>query len=497
MAAHYRNQGIHSSASLRLVQSSRQVQVLAAVLLALLVSACASVAPPAATTSTPVARTGNAAIPGVTPARLTAEHWIARLHDPAELVLAPSEIAAQNARLTEQDRAVHDLTALPPVMTADEVRARVQAASSRPQRNLFDTSGVILTASEIDALMDALALDEIAGQVPLRFGLVIRRSDLRSFPTARRVFSSRGNTDIDRFQESALFPGTPVAVLHESRDGLWWFVASRLYSAWIQADGVAIGDRNEVFDYTNRSPYLIVTGAHARTVFTPEAPQVSDLLLDMGVRVPLMDDWSDSHLVNGQLPYASHVVALPSRGENGRLAIVPALVPRNADVRTSYLPLTRVNLISQAFKFLGERYGWGHSYGTRDCSGFVSEIYRSFGVEMPRNTSDQGVTTAFDRIAFDENDTHEQRVAVLRTLDVGDLVYIPGHVMMVIGHEDGETWLIHDTTGMHYRDANGALVSVSLNQVSVTPLYALLGESGTPYVDFIYSIQRIRAVEPK
>ncbi len=168
---------------------------------------------------------------------------------------------------------------------------------------------------------------------------------------------------------------------------------------------------------------------------------------------------------------------------------------RSADVRGDYLALTRANLLTQAFKFLGERYGWGHAYGTRDCSGFVSEVYRSFGVEMPRNSRDQGLTTAFDRIAFTQDDDHAARVAVLRTLDVGDLVFIPGHVMMVIGQEDDETWLIHDTSGMRYRNADGTLVSVRLNQVAVTPLLALLTDSGTPYVDLIYSIQRIRRVD--
>lgn len=467
---------------------------LALVALLLLLSACASVAPPASPLAAPAAATGNTAVPGVTPARLTADYWIARLHDPTALVLDPEAIAAQNTRLTEQDRSVLDLSTLPAVMAGEEVRSRVQSSSPRPQRALFDATGAEVAEAEIDALMHQLALDTVADRVGLQFGLVTRRSDLRSFPTTRRVFSSPGNTDIDRFQESALFPGTPVAVLHESRDGQWWFVVSRLYSAWIEAESVAVGDRHAVFEYANRSPYLIVTGAQVRTVFTPEAAQVSDLVLDMGVRLPLMEDWPDSRLVNGQLPYASHVVAMPVRGADARLEIVPALVPRSADVSANYLPLTRANLIRQAFKFLGERYGWGHSYGTRDCSGFVSEIYRSFGVEMPRNTSDQGISTAFDRIVFDKSDSHEQRVATLRTLDVGDLIYIPGHVMMVIGQADGEVWLIHDTTGMRYRNANGALVSVALNQVSVTPLLALLGESGTPYVDSIYSIQRIRAV---
>ncbi|MCB1569320.1 MAG: C40 family peptidase, partial [Xanthomonadales bacterium] len=270
---------------------------------------------------------------------------------------------------------------------------------------------------------------------------------------------------------------------------------SALYAAWIQANQLALGSRQEVFAYTHCEPCVVVTGAKVSTVYSPEAPQVSNLLLDMGVRVPLIADWPVSKLVNGQLPYASHVVALPVRGRDGALQIVPALLPRSADVSANYLPLTRANLIRQAFKFLGERYGWGHSYGTRDCSGFVSEVYRSFGVTLPRNTRDQGVTIAFDRIVLDDTLDHAARVEIMRSLDVGDLIYIPGHVMMVIGHDAGETWLIHDTTGTHVRNAAGSLISVPINQVAVTPLFALLGESGTPYIDFAYSVQRIRLVD--
>jgi hypothetical protein len=58
------------------------------------------------------------------------------------------------------------------------------------------------------------------------------------------------------------------------------------------------------------------------------------------------------------------------------------------------------------------------------------------------------------------------RLAVLRNLQVGDLVYIPGHVMMVIGHENGTPYVIHDTTGISYRDAAGQVTRVVLNGVS-------------------------------
>src|SRR5690554_4277788 len=154
----------------------------------------------------------------------------------------------------------------------------------------------------------------------------------------------------------------------------------------------------------------------------------------MGVRVPVLEGLPAGERINGQVPAAHHVVELPVRGDDGTLSFEPALLPRSADVADDYLPMTEANIIRQAFKFLGERYGWGHSYNARDCSGFVSEIYRSFGVLIPRNTSRQSITPVLNRLAFSAEDDHDARIAALADAHVGDLVYIPGHVMMVIGH---------------------------------------------------------------
>ena len=208
-----------------------------------------------------------------------------------------------------------------------------------------------------------------------------------------------------------------------------------------------------MFGYTHKAPYLVVTGARANTVFTPERPEVSELQLDMGRAFRVLSDWPADKPVNGQHPYTAHVIELPMRAATARCISRRRCCREPHDVAADYLPLTRANLLRQGFKFLGERYGWGHSYNARDCSGFVSEVYRSFGVQLPRNTRDQGVSPALNRIAFTAADDHEQRLAVLRDLQVGDLIYIPGHVMMVIGHDDGVPYVIHDTTGISYRDA--------------------------------------------
>ena len=213
----------------------------------------------------------------------------------------------------------------------------------------------------------------------------------------------------------------------------------------------------------------------------------------MGVRVPVLDAPVTGEKVNGQVPAAHWVIELPVRDDDGALSFEPALLPRSADVADDYLPMTEANIIRQAFKFLGERYGWGHSYNARDCSGFVSEIYRSFGVLIPRNTSRQSITPVLNRLAFSEADGHDARVAALAEARVGDLIYIPGHVMMMIGHVDGEPFVIHDTAGMSWLpDPDGDLVRLGLSGVVVTPVLPMMSNRTTPTTDRITSIQRIR-----
>ena len=428
---------------------------------------------------------------GVGDAQLTADFWIAQLDQPDRVVLDQAAIAAQNEKLRRIDPSMNDLAALPASLPKARIVEWIQDLSSPPTRPYYDVDGNPVPASTFDDLASALDLPAIADNTKTRYGLVVHRTALRAFPTELRVFSTRGDTDIDRFQESALFPGTPVAIAHQSRDGKWLWVVSPRYKAWVARRDIAEGSREQVLAYADKAPYRVVLGAKVSTVFTREQPQLSELQLDMGVRVPLADTPPDA-LVNGQHPYSSWTVELPIHAADGSLGFAPALLQKNQDTASGYLPLTHANLVRQAFKFLGERYGWGHSYNGRDCSGFVSEVYRSMGVELPRNTSNQSVSPALNRIAFTKDEGSRRRKAAVDALQVGDLIYIPGHVMMMLGRIDGVPYVIHDTNGGSYLGADGKLRSLHLNGVSVTPLPPLRFGTDHSYVDRITSIVRIR-----
>ena len=435
-------------------------------------------------------------IPEVAAAQLSPDFWIARLRRPHQVALDAATIARRNAVIEQRDASLHDLPSLPETLDGARVTAWLMRVSRRPTGPLFDVAGSKIEPATLDAIVDNANLSGVPIRQPTRYGLAVRRASLRTFPTSQRVFSSIGDTDLDRFQESALFPATPVVIAHASRDGDWWFVITPTYAAWVPKSAIAEGSRSQVLGYIHQRPARVVTGAIVRTTMTPENPRVSDLQLDMGVRLPL-SDIPPGAIVNGQHAGASWAVLMPVRSENGTLAIQPALIPRSADTAPDNLPLTPSNVIRQAFKFLGERYGWGEDYGTRDCSGFVSAVFSSMGVHLPRNTGDQARNPAFTRVHLDATSTRAVRLATVRTLQVGDLVYLPGHVMLVVGRIGGVPYVIHDIHDGKYFDASGGLQSMHLNGVVVTPLPSLRLDASCDFVDGITDVVRMLDGRPQ
>jgi cell wall-associated NlpC family hydrolase len=431
------------------------------------------------------------AVPGVQDRHLDPAFWIARLQAPHALRWNGGQVASHNARLLEQDPSMHDLDRIPGTLPGDEVERRIRSLSRRPTAPRFTGDGVPMDAAAFDALQRSLALDAIPTSVAPRWALVVERTALRTFPARERAHSAPGDTDIDRFQESALFPGTPVAIVHDSADGDWAFVVSPRYAAWAERRNLAEGPRAAVLVYAGRTPFRVVTGAKPRTVYNPDEPRVSELQLDMGVRVPVATP-DEQGRIHGQHAQAGWAVELPVRGADGSLAFAPALLPRGSGVSDGNLPHTAGNVIAQAFAFLGERYGWGHDYNGRDCSGFVSEVYASMGIALPRNTSDQSRSPALDHDAFDASTPPATRAAALATLQVGDLVFVPGHVMLVVGHIDGAPWVIHDIHGGGMLEPDGSVRRLGLNGVAVTPLQPLAFDDGTRYTERMTAIVRLR-----
>ncbi|WP_286233946.1 SH3 domain-containing protein [Thalassotalea sediminis] len=409
------------------------------------------------------------------------------------IIMAQAAIKQFNQKLFDNNPYVVDPLSMDNVLTKQHVIALINKISSVPTSKRFYADGTLLEKSHFDRYLSNVNLKNVKETQTTKWGLAVKRSSLRTFPTHDRVFNSAMDTDLDRFQETGIFPGEAVAIIHESADQQWLLVRSYNYLAWVPKEAIAIGSKNEITRFMQAEDFIVVTGDKVFTNFVPNNNRISQVQLDMGVKLPLVNADDLGGELHGQNPFASHVVRMPVRNEKGTLAFSLALIAKSQDISIGYLPFTKENIINQAFKFLGERYGWGHDYNARDCTGFVGEVYKTFGIVMPRNSTWQGKSQYGINVNFNKASTIEEKLSAINSLEVGDLLYIPGHVVMFLGYDQGKPYVIHDVKGMSYFDQNNQYYRGTLNGVSVTPLLPLQLSKNTSYIDRIYNIKRIRS----
>jgi len=430
-------------------------------------------------------------VPALREEMLSADFWIRRAASPNAVLLNEGQAAAQRAAAYAPGGGFIDIAKLPATLTQAQVAEWLKQASQSPVKLAVENNGQPATEAVLQELRANTAVERIAASAPARFGLSVRRTAMRTLPSERRFFAASDQRDYESLTAGVLFPGEPVLIAHRSLDGAWLLVVTTQGPAWVKSTDVAEGSAQAVFAYAAKAPGRVVTGDHVRTVYTPEAPDVSELDLDMGVALPRADV-EPGEPVNGASSVASWPVLLPVRQADGSLAFRSALVRRSADTAAGYLPATRANILRQAFKFLGERYGWGHQFNARDCSGLISEVYRSMGILLQHSSAIQGSSSALKHRLFSEKDSHADRVKALAQAQVGDLVVVPGHVLMIIGHINGEPYVIQDVPYAVFKDpSSGQIRKTKLNQVSVTPLLPLYADDTKLYVDAMTSLVHV------
>lgn len=434
----------------------------------------------------------NTDIPLLQPQHLTADYWLSKVNDADQLLLSVEQITEFNNKTFQQQPEMEPIAEIPLSHTVNELSAILQKVSGIPGSGRFFADGRPLGAADWVPLLQQLNPEAIKPDNPTRFGLVTQRALMRAVPSELRVFNEAMALDLNRFQETAVFVGEAVAILHQSLDGNWLLVKNYHYTGWVPTTAIALGSREQVLAYADAKPFLVVTAARAKTNFVPELAAISELQLDMGVRLPLLDAAVLGHNIHGQNPHASHIVQLPVRDANGQLELVPALIGRNQDVTTGYLPYTTRNVVQQAFKYLGQRYGWGYDYNSVDCTGFLVDIFRTFGLLMPRNSGEQGYGAFGLNQRFDESLPVTDKLAKVHSAKVGDFIYRPGHVMLYLGQSQGEPFVIHAVYDLAYYQADGQFYRGTLNGVAVTPLTPLYLSEEQSYLQRLYNIKSLR-----
>lgn len=379
-------------------------------------------------------------------AMLEPHFWIAKSNEADKVLMNPEEIRDWNTLTADAIDRVVEFEEYQETMTKDELVDKINTVSKVPTKTRYDKDlNPIPGGSEYyDPFVENMNVDDIPVRFSVRFGITVRRTDLRVLPHKDPLYSDTKSMH-DQFQWTAVYALEPCAVLHTSADGQWYFVHIYTCFAWMPVEDVALFQSKEaMLEYAKSDPFVMITGDRVLTQPNTAHPEVSELQLDMGVRVPLCAADEIGATVGGQKPDGNLVVLLPTRNEDGLVELKQALVARHADINLGYLPYTQENVILQAFKMLGQRYGWGGTFNARDCSAFLMDIFKTMGLNPPRNSTEQA-KFAVGEAVINEPMTLEELEAVLDETDAGTGIFMSGHVMLYIGKLDGEHYMIHDS----------------------------------------------------
>ena len=356
------------------------------------------------------------------------------------------------------------------------------------EKSYYNIEGKKISEKEISELIDNSAIDQISDEITVSFGLLVKRTDVRAYPTDKVFATSPESIDQDMFQLTALSVGTPLAILHISRDRSWCFVQAPYYRGWIKYESVAlVNNKEELVDNTDTERFLMVTESLVETEPNPFSLEISNIKFQMGDMIPLVCDDKVPNSIppdnqQAQSPEGCYVIKLPVKGKDGYLEIKPALIARSRGIREGFLPYTRKNLILQAFKMLGERYGWGGLYNRRDCSRFIMDIYRSVGIKIPRDAGKpQEKIAAGKTIKFEGS--LEKRREVMARLEPGDPIYMKGHVVMYLGQYKNNHYVIHSGAGYGRKDGDRDIKPITVHGVFVMKVDQYLKSGEKTYLE--------------
>lgn len=297
------------------------------------------------------------------------------------------------------------------------------------------------------------------------FGLIVKRTDIRVFPTDELSMATPSHYEFDRFQHSSISPGIPIGIYHSSKDRLWAYVQTPFIRGWVRMSDLAIAqDKREVVEYEESKERLVMTG-NVVHVFGSPSLQRTIFLAQMGTSFPALDlsqtrpaPSSDrGNTVQGlpgrsesEMTGPTYVIKVPFREIDGKLTFRRAYIPKDDDIHRGFLPYTQRNMARQAFKMLHQPYGWGEMFGGRDCSRFIMDLFATFGIVMPRNSKLQA--TIGVSLALVEGKTIKEKAEILdRAIPLATLLRLPGHIMLYLGKENGRYYAIHNIWGIQKR----------------------------------------------
>lgn len=387
--------------------------------------------------------------------------WISRHPSPDLVIMEPDKLAELNARIQNELKLTKDLTQLPAMVSGDELLKSLRSQFEEIKaKGYFAASGEEASLLFFQDIESNLNMTSVPNVIEPQFGFILHYADQRFFPTVEGLYAVSGDLDFDELQNNALEAATPVALLHKSFDGNWYYVQGPASDGWVEAKNIILCASKDIQDYLNNESWAVVVKPKADIFLDEQLTQYYDHA-QMGTRFPKEKKQNASGAV---------AVKIPSRREDGRFVFKTVYLGKE-DVNDGFLAYTARTIYKQAFQLLNEPYGWGGMYGEQDCSRFLQQVFATVGINLPRDSKDQakvGIGVA----QFDDKTKNEEKVKLFsKAAGAKSVLTMKGHIMLYLGMVDGRPYAIHAVWAYREPDPNAEDDRVRvMNRVVVSDL---------------------------
>lgn len=399
-------------------------------------------------------------MPAVTAEMNRPGFWITVNPSPDAVILNPAETEDFNSRLYTAGL-LKDIFK-PDAFDFKIAKSQIQNELRKFERgNYFDKEGHLASRELFKKIGNNIILDDTPGPEP-RYAFVGRRTDQRLLPTDETLTFEPFDLAFDELQNSSLDPGEPVAVFFETADEKWVYAQTKASAGWLKKTSLEFVSSDEFNNLVHAPKFCVVTAPKADLYSDQARTQFYDFAR-MGSRF-----------------------AVTSLGEETiEITIAPGrnLFMDRRDIHIGYLLYTPRTVIGQAFKMLNAPYGWGGENGEQDCSAYLKEIFATVGIDLPRNSSEQGKV---GRLLTGEKDKIFQNALPGITL-----AQLKGHIVLFLGNSGGRSYAIHEAFA--YREpAAGKDRTRVINRVIVSDLSLGEGTKKGSLSDRIIAVREIR-----
>lgn len=384
--------------------------------------------------------------PNTTAEMCNADHWLKKRTGTDQIIMTPEEIETLNREIiATKGTNTYDLANEAETFDGISLLGGMTMDMEYIESQNNYINGELVSADYFAPIKANIPKEsDLQAAMQKQYGYCVNRTVMKSMPYDEFISDAPTDPEWDNWVLSAVAVNEPIVAFITTVDGEYTYIKSRCCYGWVPTEDIALCENKAEWEaFLNPDEILVVTGEKVYLEASADK-DLSEKMLTMGTVLPLVTE--NPGKVAHRLAWNNYIVKMPARADDGSFYQKDALISANRDVNIGYLPYTQENILKQAFKALGNRYGWGGMLNAPDCSAFAKEVYKCFGFDLARNTNWQAAMPV-KQISL-KGMTDDEKKEILDEVPLGAILQFPGHEMIYIGENNDLYYTINDVSSL-------------------------------------------------